>query len=75
MVTRRVFDTIGKYYWVRHTCAFVHICSDSLSQDTNDTGELLWVVLNYATCVPVLLLVGGFRYLCSHRFPTEQANK
>ena len=30
MVTRRVFDTFGKYYWVRHTCAFVHIFSDLL---------------------------------------------
>ncbi|KAI0275196.1 DHHC palmitoyltransferase-domain-containing protein [Gloeopeniophorella convolvens] len=28
--------------------------------DSNDTTELLFVVLNYVTCVPVLLLVGGF---------------
>ncbi|KAH8993932.1 zf-DHHC-domain-containing protein [Lactarius akahatsu] len=43
MLTRRVFDTLGRQYW-----------------DSNDTVELLFVVLNYVTCVPVLLLVGGF---------------
>ena len=51
------------------------IYSQTFSQDSNDTSELLWVVLNYATCVPVLLTVGGFRYLRSHRFPTGKANK
>ena len=51
------------------------IYSQSFFQDSSDTGELLWVVFNYAACVPVLLLVGGFRYLSSHRFPTGQANK
>jgi palmitoyltransferase len=44
MLTRRVFDALGKRYW-----------------DSNDTMELLFVVLNYVTCIPVLLLVGGFR--------------
>ncbi|KAI9438436.1 zf-DHHC-domain-containing protein [Lactarius psammicola] len=50
MLTRRVFDTLGRQYW-----------------DSNDTLELLFVVLNYVTCVPVLLLVGGFslyHYYC-----------
>ncbi|KAI0297589.1 DHHC palmitoyltransferase-domain-containing protein [Multifurca ochricompacta] len=43
MITRRIFDTLGKHYW-----------------DSSDTTELLFVVLNYVTCVPVLLMVGGF---------------
>ena len=37
--------------------------SRTFSQDSEDTWELLWVVLNYVTCIPVLLLVGGLRYL------------
>ncbi|KAH9958987.1 zf-DHHC-domain-containing protein [Russula dissimulans] len=28
--------------------------------DSSDTKVLFWVILNYATCVPVLLMVGGF---------------
>ena len=64
MITRRVFDTVGKRYWVRSNF-ILHpsIPSQTFLQDSNDTGELLWVVLNYATCVPVLLIVGAFRYL------------
>jgi len=59
MVTRRVFDTIGKHYWVRHM-RFCPQHSQTFFQDSSDARELLWVVMNYVTCVPVLLMVGGF---------------
>lgn len=36
--------------------------------------ELLWVVLNYVTCVPVLVIVGAFRYLRSIPFFRRQAD-
>jgi hypothetical protein len=30
MVTRRVFDTVGRHYWVRYTSIFVDIVSNPL---------------------------------------------
>ena len=64
MLTRRVFDALGKNYWVRTRVSFVDTSPLTfLTQDANDTLELLFVVLNYVTCVPVLLLVGGFRHV------------
>ena len=51
------------------------ITPPTFSQDSSDTTELLWVVLNYVTCVPVLVIVGGFRYLRFCPFPRRQADK
>ena len=75
MITRRVFDTVGKRYWVRSNF-ILHPSITSLTflQDSNDTGELLWVVLNYVTCVPVLLVVGAFRYFRILPFPRRHAD-
>lgn len=65
MVTRRVFDTMGKRYWVKSIC---YVSTEILIsyfvclKDEPSSTELVFIILNYVACVPVILSVGAFRF-------------
>lgn len=62
MLTRRVLSYARGNFWV---CNAITLLRNALTpivlQDEPETVELIFIILNYATCVPVLLAVGGFR--------------
>jgi hypothetical protein len=61
MVTRRVYDAIGYRYWVRRaSCDRFGIQTDKRVQDYLSGTELVFIILNYVACVPVILAVGAF---------------
>lgn len=62
MLTRRVFAATGSRYWV---CCKLSGSAYSILiylKDEPSSTELVFIILNYVACVPVLLAVGGFRY-------------
>ena len=63
MVTRRVFDTMGKRYWVKSIShVSIEMCKLIPSFKDEPSGvELVFIILNYVACVPVILSVGAFR--------------
>lgn len=62
MVTKRALDAVNGYVWVCLVSAKLYAINSLLAfQDGPDATEFIFLILNYVTCVPVLLCVGGFR--------------
>ena len=59
MLTKRVIS--GTSYWVRQQHGSSNTAAYYLAQDEPSGQELIFIVLNFATCIPVLLSVGIFR--------------
>ena len=62
MVTKKVLQVMEMRYWVSLSKDFVDSPLIHLIKDDPSTLELVMIILNYATCIPVLLAVGGFRF-------------
>jgi len=63
MITKRVFYSMGTRYWVG---SLYFLVADKARdrwdfQDEPSSLELVMIIMNYVACVPVLLIVGGFR--------------
>lgn len=60
MVTKRVLYFTNPKYWVSSMLSAYALTNDTVSQDEPSATELIFIVLNYTFCVPVILAVGGF---------------
>lgn len=65
MVTRRVYGVMSSRIWVRRfiVISWAGRLIVVLDQDDPSASELIFIILNYTFCIPVLLAVGGFRYV------------
>lgn len=61
MLSKRVMASTT--YWVGHLTRdrLARLLAHACLQDEPSGRELIFIVLNYATCIPVLLAVGVFR--------------
>ncbi|KXN88865.1 Palmitoyltransferase PFA4 [Leucoagaricus sp. SymC.cos] len=60
MITRRVMDAMNNPYWVSSAASSLAGMLIYLLKDGPSTTEFIFIILNFVTCVPVLLAVGGF---------------
>lgn len=61
MITRRSIDAMNAKYWVRLSPRSIAGLLLNTPQDGPTSVEFIFIVLNYVTCIPVLISVGLFR--------------
>lgn len=60
MISKRIYSSMLPYTWVHYYYSH-NSRAECFRQDIPSDTELVFIVLNFVACVPVLLLVGGFR--------------